>query len=171
MLYNESRTTHTDPLSSPARGRLITFEGIDGSGKSTQIDYLSRSLTASGHQIMVLREPGGTRIGESIRSILLDRSNTDMCMEAELLLFAAARAQIVQEVIVPELEAGRWIICDRFADSTTAYQGYGRQLDLAVIASLNQLAVGSCKTDMTIWLDLPVETALERLAQRPPPAA
>lgn len=166
MLYNESRTTHTDPLSSPARGRLITFEGIDGSGKSTQIDHLSRSLTASGHQIMVLREPGGTRIGESIRSILLDRSNTDMCMEAELLLFAAARAQIVQEVIVPELEAGRWIICDRFADSTTAYQGYGRQLDLAVIASLNQLAVGSCKPDMTIWLDLPVETALERLAQR-----
>ena len=72
----------------------------------------------------------------------------------------------MQEVIVPELEAGRWIICDRFADSTTAYQGYGRQLDLAVIASLNQLAVGSCKPDMTIWLDLPVETALERLAQR-----
>ena len=131
MLYNESRTTHTDPLSSPARGRLITFEGIDGSGKSTQIDHLSRSLTASGHQIMVLREPGGTRIGESIRSILLDRSNTDMCMEAELLLFAAARAQIVQEVIV--------------------YRNWKRDDGSSVIGSLIQQLPTRVMDDNWIW--------------------
>ena len=102
-------------------------------------------------------------IGEAIRRILLDKAHTGMCTETELLLFAAARAQLVREVILPDLEAGKWVICDRFFDSTAAYQGFGRQLDPDTIRSLNQLAVGTCRPELTILLDLPVQAALDRL--------
>ena len=166
MLYNERKLTDEQRAMSSRPGHLITFEGIDGSGKTTQIAYLSARLTADGIPVLLLREPGGTKIGEAIRSILLDKSHTDMCMETELLLFAAARAQLVREVIVPELAAGKWVICDRFYDSTVAYQGYGRLLDRSVIRSLNELSVGRCQPAITILLDLPVECALARLTGR-----
>ena len=166
MMYNENEPTDIQRVSASPRGRLITFEGIDGSGKTTQIEKLSARLVQSGIPVRVLREPGGTAIGEAIRRILLDKAHTGMCMETELLLFAAARAQLVREVILPDLENGKWVICDRFLDSTAAYQGYGRQLDPDMIRSLNQLAVGGCWPDVTILLDLPVQAALARLLGR-----
>lgn len=166
MMYNEHKPTERQQAAFAMRGRLITFEGIDGSGKSTQIRRLSARLADEGIAVRVLREPGGTPIGEAIRRILLDKAHTGMCMETELLLFAAARAQLVREVILPDLESGQWVICDRFIDSTAAYQGFGRSLDQTVIRSLNQLAIGACRPDITILLDLPVECALERLSGR-----
>ena len=166
MLYNEHKLTDGQHGLSPRPGQLITFEGIDGSGKTTQITYLSARLTADGFPVLLLREPGGTKIGEAIRSVLLNKAHTDMCVETELLLFAAARAQLVREVIVPELAAGKCVICDRFYDSTIAYQGYGRSLDLSMIRYLNKLSVGACQPAITILLDLPVECALARLTGR-----
>jgi len=166
MMYNEHEPTDIQRVSAFPRGRLITFEGIDGSGKTTQIEKLSARLAESGIPVRVLREPGGTVIGEAIRRILLDKAHTGMCTETELLLFAAARAQLVREVILPDLEAGKWVICDRFFDSTAAYQGFGRQLDPDTIRSLNQLAIGTCRPDLTILLDLPVQAALDRLVGR-----
>ncbi len=165
-MYNEPRTSQTKPSDPPQGGRLITIEGIDGSGKSTQVTRLQERLNRDGICVRVLREPGGTHIGEAIRQILLDRANSRLCVETELLLFAAARAQLVREVIAPALEAGIWVLCDRFADSTVAYQGHGRQLDLDLITRLNQLAVGAFQPHRTIWLDLPVDQALQRLANR-----
>ncbi|MEA4888775.1 MAG: dTMP kinase [Clostridiaceae bacterium] len=166
MMYNEEKLKVKDPAIPDARGRLITFEGIDGTGKSTQIVRLTEKLREMGKTVQVLREPGGTAIGESVREILLDRRHTNMCEETELLLFAAARAQLVREIILPALETGSWVICDRFYDSTVAYQGYGRGLDLNVIGALNQLAIGTCRPDITILLDLPVELAVKRLTGR-----
>ncbi|NLM78817.1 MAG: dTMP kinase [Ruminococcaceae bacterium] len=166
MLYNKDKLTDRQQNLPSNTGRLITFEGIDGSGKTTQIELLSARLAAEGIPVLLLREPGGTQIGEAIRGILLDKAHTSMCIETELLLFAAARAQLVREVIVPELDAGKWVICDRFYDSTIAYQGYGRQIDPTVIRSLNQLAVARCRPDITFLLDLPVDCALTRLAGR-----
>ena len=164
-MYNEHEPTDIQRVSAFPRGRLITFEGIDGSGKTTQIEKLSARLAESGIPVRVLREPGGTVIGEAIRRILLDKAHTGMCTETELLLFAAARAQLVREVILPDLEAGKWVICDRFLDSTAAYQGFGRQLD-RTRSFLNRLAVGTCRPDLTILLDLPVQAALDRLVGR-----
>ncbi len=166
MMYNEEKPKVNDQAIRIVRGRLITFEGIDGTGKTTQIVRLTEKLREIGKEVQVLREPGGTSIGESVREILLDRQHTNMCMETELLLFAAARAQLVREIILPALETGSWVICDRFYDSTMAYQGYGRGLDLNVIRALNQLAVGACRPDITILLDLPVELAVKRLNGR-----
>lgn len=166
MLYNEEELAEGQQTQVSMRGRLITFEGIDGSGKSTQIERLSARLDAEGKKVRVLREPGGTQIGEAIRRILLDKKHTGMCMETELLLFAAARAQLVREVILPDLEEGKWVICDRFFDATAAYQGYGRSLDQTMVRSLNELAIGTCWPDMTILLDLPVESAQNRLSGR-----
>jgi dTMP kinase len=166
MMYNERKPTEGQQSQISMQGRLITFEGIDGSGKSTQIKRLSAKLADGGKEVRVLREPGGTPIGEAIRKILLDKEHTGMCMETELLLFAAARAQLVREVILPDLETGKWVICDRFFDATAAYQGFGRSLDLAVVRSLNQLAIGVCRPDITILLDLPVALAQDRLSGR-----
>ena len=118
---------------SDKRGLFITFEGIDGSGKSTQIRRLRDFLETNGHSVELIREPGGTAIGEKIRSLLLDKSNGEMSFETELLLYEAARAQIVNEKIVPSIRAGKVVVCDRFFDSTTAYQGYARGLDLSEI--------------------------------------
>lgn len=166
MLYNitKPKDGENQPLS--GRGRLITLEGIDGTGKTTQIASLSASLRERGITVLELREPGGTAIGEAIRQILLDNKHSGMSDETELLLFTAARAQSVREIMLPALASGTWIICDRFLDSTLAYQGYGRGMDLATINSINGFAVDGCRPDITILLDLPVETAVSRLSSR-----
>lgn len=141
---------------------LITFEGIDGSGKSTQITLLEARLLASGRKVLSLREPGGTDVSERIRSILLDKK-LDVTPSAELLLFSAARAQIVAERIKPALEGGTTVVLDRFYDSTTAYQGAGRGVaDLVWIASLHTLVTQGLVPDRTIWIDVPPRIARAR---------
>ena len=143
-------------------GLLITFEGIDFSGKSSQLHLLGDYLAGRGHEVLYLREPGGTAISESIRDILLDNANSSMAAEAELLLYAAARAQVVAERILPFIRAGGIVLCDRYADSTTAYQGYGRGLDLAFVESLNNFATRNRKPDMTVLIDIQPELAIKR---------
>lgn len=144
------------------RGLFLTLEGVDGSGKGTQLIRLKRYMQAKGKDVLYLREPGGTEIGEKIRSLLLGRENSEMTDKTELLLFAAARAQIVEEKILPALEAGRWVLCDRFYDSTLAYQAGGRQLDRDLVWQAVRLAVGDLEPDATFYLDLPPEAALRR---------
>lgn len=141
---------------------LITFEGPDGSGKSTQIGLLSEYLREVGCDALVTREPGGTTIGERIRTILHDVKNTGMSSEAEILLYSASRAQLVAELIRPNLAAGKTILCDRFYDSTIAYQGYGRGLDLEMLQRITAFAVKQLKPDLTFLLDLDVEAGLLR---------
>jgi len=145
------------------KGLLVTFEGIDGCGKSTQVTALKDSLEEKGTKVIVIREPGATPIGEKIRSILLDKANFVMSSETEVLLYEAARAQIVQEVIRPALFAGNVVICDRFYDSSVAYQGYARGLALESIDSLNRFATGGLEPDLTFLLDLPAQAAWERM--------
>lgn len=132
------------------RGLFITFEGADGVGKSTQVNFFNDLLMASGYSTLLIREPGGTRISESIRDILLDSANTSMTPEAELLLYEAARAQIVAEKIRPAIESGKIVICDRFFDSTFAYQGFGRGLSLGDIKTVNEFATKGLLPDRTI---------------------
>ncbi|MBR3031731.1 MAG: dTMP kinase [Clostridiales bacterium] len=144
------------------KGLFITFEGIDGCGKTTQIDMLSKDLEKEGIPYVLIREPGGTMIGEKIRTILLDKANSGMDERTELLLYEAARAQIVKERIKPELEDGKVVICDRFYDSTIAYQGYARGLDLEEIDFLNNWSAAGIKPDITFLLDLDEKTAYER---------
>jgi len=151
---------------SDKNGLFITFEGVDGSGKTTQIRKLRDSLETQGIAVDLIREPGGTAIGEQIRNLLLDKSNGEMSSETELLLYEAARSQIVRERILPSLKAGRVVICDRFFDSTTAYQGYGRGLDLGDIERLNRWATGGLEPDLTFFLDLPVKDAMRRMEGR-----
>ncbi|MCX7668977.1 MAG: dTMP kinase [Anaerolineae bacterium] len=143
-------------------GRFITFEGGEGSGKTTQIRLLAAWLTEQGYDVLTTREPGGTRIGDAIRALLLDPTYTEMRPETEILLFSAARAQIVGQVIRPHLARGGIVLCDRFADSTLAYQGYGRQLDLETLRLITSFATGNLVPDLTICLDLPVEVGLRR---------
>jgi len=145
---------------------FITFEGIEGCGKTTQAGLLARHLTTRGHRVTVTREPGGCPIADQVRAILLDAANGAMVPLAELLLYAAARAQHVAEVVVPALQRGEVVICDRFTDATLAYQGYGRGLDRTVIDDLNRLAAGSTRPDLTILVDCPVETGLGRAMAR-----
>jgi dTMP kinase len=150
-----------------SKGRFITFEGSEGCGKSTQVRLLAERLTALGHRVRTLREPGGTPIGEEIRHTLKhSHNNAAMTAEAELLLMNASRAQIVREVIRPALAAGEIILCDRFYDSTTAYQGYGRQLDLEKVKAIIEFAVGETKPDLTLFLHVPAEVSAERLRSR-----
>ncbi len=139
---------------------LIVFEGGDGSGKSTQSRYLLRRLRREGYPAVSTREPGGTPSGNVVRRWL--KSYKDLTPLSELLLFEAARSQLVSTVILPSLQAGTTVVCDRHTASTVAYQGYGRGLDLEVIRQLNQMAVGNLAPDLTILLDLPVELALKR---------
>ena len=143
-------------------GLFITFEGIDGCGKSTQIKLLTGYLDEKGRDYLLVREPGGTVIGEKIRSILLDKENYEMSPAAELLLFEAARAQIVEEKIRPAVEAGKVVICDRFYDSTFAYQGVARDLGEDVVISLNDIATSGLAPDITFLLDLSVKDAFAR---------
>ncbi len=142
------------------RGKFITFEGSEGCGKSTQSKLLHRYLKANGHDVVYLREPGGTKISEKIRKILLDARNTGMDVQCEMLLYMASRAQIVTEIIRPSLKQGKIVICDRFLDSTLAYQGYGLGMDKTLIRSIGYFATGGLKPDLTIFLDLPVEKGL-----------
>ena len=145
------------------KGIFITFEGTEGGGKSTQIQFLAERLRQLGRVVRVLREPGGTPIGEEIRHTLKHSdANRAMIAEAELLLMNASRAQLVREVIRPALAAGEMVLCDRFYDSTTAYQGYGRQLDLAQVKAVIDFAVGPTRPDLTLLLDVPVEVSESR---------
>ena len=146
-----------------ARPLFVVFEGIDGAGTTTQAKLLGRSLNALGHPVVTTREPGGTEIGERIRGLLLDPLLIDMATRTELLLYAASRAQLVDEVIRPALEAGKPVISDRYAASTIAYQGAGRGLDREVIDILNGFVVRKCVPDITIYLDVPLEVANERM--------
>ncbi len=146
------------------KGVFITFEGIEGCGKSTQAHLLSRHLDAEGHDVVVTREPGGTPIAEAIREILLDPANGAMAPLAELLLYEAARAQHVHELLRPAIEAGSIVICDRFYDSTTAYQGAGRRLPHIDFDKLHDIATAGLCPDLTLFLDLPVEEGLKRAA-------
>ena len=148
------------------KGLLITFEGIDFAGKTTQIELLIRALEDFGHRVLLVREPGGTLISEKIRRILLDPTCKEMAAQAELLLYSASRAQLVWEKVLPALEKGQVVICDRFYDSSTAYQGYGRELDLDFVAMLNRFAAFQLVPDITFFLDLEPEQASVRQKER-----
>lgn len=141
---------------------FITFEGPEGCGKTTQIKLLAEVLTARGCDVLSLREPGGTSIGDQIREVLHDLRNTEMHARAEILLYNAARAQIVEQRIKPHLQAGGIVLCDRFADSTLAYQGYGRGLELADVRHIVSFATQNLKPDLTLYLDIDVEAGLAR---------
>jgi dTMP kinase len=146
---------------------FITFEGTEGCGKSTQVELLAERLRALGHRVRVLREPGGTPIGEEIRHTLKhSKVNVTMTYETELLLMNASRAQLVRETIRPALAVGEIVLCDRFYDSTTAYQGYGRGLDLALVKSVIDFAVGDTRPNLTLLLHVPPEVSAERLQSR-----
>ncbi len=144
---------------------FITFEGLDFCGKSTQIALLKQFLEKEGKKTLVIREPGGTEISEKIRTILLDKKNTGMVPETELLLFYASRAQLFNEVIKPNLEKGVYVLSDRFYDSSTAYQGYGRGLDVDFIKALNKFALNNYKPDLTFFIDLPLDEIEKRKAK------
>lgn len=148
------------------RGLFITFEGVEGSGKSTQLRRLAESLRRSGQPVVETREPGGTALGEAIRSVLLSATNRDMAPETELFLYLACRAQLTREVITPALRRGVIVLCDRFADATIVYQGYGRGLDLNLIAAMNRLATGDVMPDLTLLLDLDPVEGLNRVKER-----
>jgi len=141
---------------------FITFEGPEGSGKTLQSEALYQHLQRQGLPVLLTREPGGTSIGDQIRRVLLSPENVDMLPETEVLLFSASRAQLVREVIRPALERGILVICDRFADSTLAYQGYGHGLDLAALRAITEFATGGLWPDLSIYLDLEVEEGLRR---------
>ncbi|HEY0945937.1 MAG TPA: dTMP kinase [Opitutaceae bacterium] len=154
------------PKKKPA-GILISFEGSEGSGKSTQIARLAAQLQKQKHEVVSVREPGGTELGEQIRNIIVHNSKGDeMCAETELLLFAAARAQLVREIIAPALLAGKIVLSDRFLDSSTVYQGIGRNLALNPVNQINRFAVGKVMPDLTIVLDVPTKVSLDRIRQR-----
>lgn len=146
------------------KGVLITFEGIDFSGKSVQANLLKERLIAENLPVFFLREPGGTEISEKIRELLLDKQYNKMDAVTELLLYSAARTQMVVEKVLPQLKSGKVVICDRFYDSTTAYQGYGRQVDLVFVQNLNEFITHGLKPNLTFLLDLEPENALKRHA-------
>lgn len=149
------------------KGYFISFEGIDGSGKSTQINRLADFLSGQGYEVVLTREPGGTEIGEKIRSIILDPQNTAMADMTEAFLYAASRAQHVREVIMPAVESGRIVICDRFIDSSIAYQGYGRGLG-DCIEEINRYAVHGCMPDMTFLMKIGTDVSSGRISGRSP---
>lgn len=141
----------------PERGCFIVLDGVEGAGKTTQIPLLAAWLSSLGKKVITTVEPGGTAIGRQIRAVLLDPANTAMSATTELLLYNAARAQHVSEVILPALESGVFVVCDRYSDSTMAYQGYARGLDRNMIGALDGISTGGLRPDLTIILDLPVE--------------
>ncbi len=147
-------------------GKFITIEGTEGAGKSTSLNYIKDVLQQKGIVFITTREPGGTPIAEKIRELLLDKANTALCDDAELLLMFAARTQHLNELIIPALQSGQWVISDRFTDATYAYQGGGRGLPWEKIAQLEQWVQGDLRPDATILLDIPVEQGMERVRSR-----
>lgn len=147
-------------------GKFITFEGGEGAGKSTQLKNLAAYLQQQGRQVICLREPGGTPLGEQLRTVLKSPASKSIKAETEALLFASSRAQLVGEVILPSLAQGTFVLCDRFVDSTIAYQSGGRGLNRDLVESVNRLACGSLRPDLTILLDLDPAHGLTRAAQR-----
>lgn len=148
------------------QGAFITFEGDDGVGKSTHIKFLADALRAHGLEVLCLREPGGTAIGESLRAIVLDAENDEMAPETELLIYEAARAQIIAQVIEPALDRGAVVLCDRFADSTVAYQGYGRGLNKGFIERANSFASRGISPDRTLIVTIPADSRDKRMKKR-----
>ncbi|MEK6673784.1 MAG: dTMP kinase [Nitrospirota bacterium] len=144
------------------KGLFISFEGIEGTGKTTQARLLAEYLKARGQDVLLTEEPGGTQIGKRIREVLLNVEHREMGSLTELLLYNASRAQHIHELILPALKAGKVVITDRFSDSTTAYQGYGRGIDLKLLKSLDNIATGGFRPDLTCLLDLDAETGLRR---------
>jgi len=154
-------------MSDQSKGILISFEGPEGSGKTTQIEHLVPKLEKLGHEIVVTREPGGTEIGEEIRHLLIhSSSNSEMCPETELLLFAASRAQLVRETILPALEDGKIVLCDRYLDSTTVYQGAARRVSADPVSMINEFAIGEVVPNLTIITDVPAEMSMDRVRHR-----
>lgn len=151
------------------RGRFITLEGSEGCGKSTNLAYIHQYLVDAGIPVCMTREPGGTPLGEQIRALLLDAKQTAMHSDTELLLMFAARAQHLQQTILPALERGEWVLCDRFTDASYAYQGYGRGIALERIAQLETWVQGQLRPDLTLFLDLPVAIGLKRAGERGEP--
>jgi dTMP kinase len=147
-------------------GRFITFEGMDGCGKTTQLRILANTLRESGQPVVETVEPGGTEIGQQIRRILLDPANSGIHPRTELLLYFGSRAQNVEQVIRPALAAGRTVLCDRFTDSTLVYQGCGRGLDSSVVLDLDRIACQGLKPDVTVLIDIDLETSLARARRR-----
>ena len=148
------------------RGKFITFEGPEGGGKSTQVQTLAEWLRKQGKKVVVTREPGGTRMSELIRALVRDEMEDPPVTRCEVLLFLAARAQVVSQVIRPALARGEWVVCDRFADSTFAYQGYGRGIDVQLLKNFNDFVTEGLVPDLTILLDVPPEVSRTRLAAR-----
>ena len=144
------------------KGTFITFEGCEGAGKSTQIRLLSQYLAERGKECVVTREPGGSAISEAIRAVILDGKNTAMTDECEALLYAAARAQHLSDTVLPALEAGKTVLCDRYIFSSFAYQGYGRGLDMGFLRAVNSFALQGHMPDITLFLDIPPRSAFER---------
>jgi len=141
---------------------FITLEGPDGSGKTTQVPLLAEAIREAGYDLVVTREPGGTEIGDQVRQVIMDLQNRQMKPTTEILLFQASRAQLVREIIIPSLEAGQVVLCDRYADSTLAYQGYGHQTDLEKLKQIVDFATGGLKPDLTLYLDIDAEEGLKR---------
>ena len=150
-------------------GRFITVEGTEGVGKTSNLDFIERLLREAGKDVVRTREPGGTELGETLRGILLDAGQDGITDDAELLLMFAARAQHLAEVIRPALDAGKWVLCDRFTDATYAYQGGGRGIPASRIAVLEQWVQGDLRPDLTLLLDLPVAAGLARAGERSEP--
>ncbi len=153
-------------MNSSATGRFITLEGGEGAGKSTNLDYIRRRLESAGKAVTVTREPGGTPLGERIRDLLLDPDNGDMHADTELLLMFAARAQHLQQYVLPALERGQWVLCDRFTDATYAYQGSGRGLDDKRIGQLEVWVQAGFQPHRTLLFDLPVDVGMQRAGER-----
>jgi dTMP kinase len=153
-------------MSTTKRGLFVTFEGLDGCGKTTQMKMLAERLRAKGETVIETVEPGGTAIGQGIRRILLDPANHNMGREAEMLLYFAARAQNIHELVEPALAAGSIVLSDRWTDSTFAYQGFGRSLGTEVVDQLDTIASRGRKPDLTIWVDIDLETSLRRAKRR-----
>jgi dTMP kinase len=153
-------------------GKFIVFEGVEGAGKTTQIQQTAtwlQNCCSLEQEIVITREPGGTKLGQRIRQLLLEDTDDLLDRRTELLLYGADRAQHVEAVIRPQLDRGNIVLCDRFTDSTIAYQGYGRGFELAEIDRVNQLATGGLQSDLTLWLDLDVSIGLERVSVRGKP--
>jgi dTMP kinase len=150
-------------MSTLTKSRFITFEGIDGCGKSTQVELLYQYLISKNIKSIIVREPGGTSISEEVRDILLSKSNTQLASHTEALLMSASRAQLTKEIIIPKLKSGYWIISDRYADSTIAYQGGGRQLNIDWLKALNSFATYEIVPELTIYLDVPIDIISKRI--------